>query len=214
MSMQIAFITVDRKPATIFNTLESFAASSSSLRCDLFVGSLERAYLEPIGDIATIVPMPPEIWEKIAPMRTWQRACANFLRALEHQNGDVLLCEDDIAFKPGWTEALQRARQEEPEAIVTLYSTVKFRSTDPPLVKLLHFYGTCGIFVPAKHRKPLASFVTERLGFVKRDAFDELVAEYARDCLFATNPSWIDHVGAVSAISENQGHGRRSAPSF
>jgi hypothetical protein len=228
--MQIAVITCDRTPAYVHETLDSFWKSpgGQGVCAHLFVDGCDGSYLSRYGT-SDMRPtwhhfLDEHEERRIRPYRAHQRACYGFLRALRESDEDILLVEDDVVFHPAWKERLQEMCDVEPHALVTLF-TFHNLATHPHLNHRGHeygkpvlFYGSCALYVPRIHRTSLASFVAERLGVGEYDAFDMLVGKWVDASqdhkLIAILPSVVDHLGAVSAIPENQSHGERRASSF
>lgn len=248
--MQIAVITVQRKPMYLYNTLASLLASHPfhAPWIDVFVGtpefdeiSLRLDHYRELRPSDRVFPheIPAHLWKLIEPLPPKLRAVGNFIAALRSGSCDLMLFEDDILIKPAWIPALYRMRASFlapalPHLFVSLYSHKDLRAqVIPELAPLEHpavilerpvidFYGTLGLFVPAKHRQPLAEAAmvhlqpTDPRPVEQRWPFDEIVKTYVndhRECTLAVSiPSYVDHVGEVSII--NPTHGIRRAPMF
>lgn len=218
--MQVAFISVDRDPPYILDSFRSIRESGYFGEVDIFVGSPSREYLSLLTRKAYIREMTPKMWERIEPMSAVQRAAGNFLQALRSEpDKSILLLEDDVCFKPGWYPALQEAILETPDnSFISLYSARELKQK--PLTKLekpIHFYGTCGFFVPLTRRKQLADYVDKSL-FPGGPSFDDLAVKFINETkntgLYVTVPSYVDHIGSVSSIPSNRNHGPRKSPIF
>lgn len=240
--MQIAVITVQREPMYLWDTLHGLERSLlvtghdvPRRRFDVFIGSPAGAdeIVEQIFVCARPHRVPDDIWTLIEPLPPHLRAVGNFVAALRSGDGDIVLFEDDIVIKPGWLDAIELVREllcNRANTFVSLYSHKDFRRQNAPYQlkfdllnqPIVDFYGTLGLFVPAKHRKPLADTAYQHLlpsdprPVEQRWPFDEIVKMYVNDhpecSLAVTIPSYVDHVGEVSLI--NPTHGPRRAPMF
>ncbi len=224
--MQIAITTVDRGAVNyVADTLASLHATGRWF-VELFVGSPVCQYLVPLleagADAIAIKALPLVAWEVMKRYpEARHRASVNRVRALRSDYCDLLLCEDDIAFAPGWALALELACMANPGAIVGLYSPLAYADPDglgwvdvgmpPPRTQ----YGiTLAMYMPKEHRAPLASFIEAR---VTGAGTDDLVLKYAAVTgtrIIITVPSYVDHRGDVSSIPENADHGPRRSPMF
>lgn len=224
--MQLAVISVAREPSYLDGTLESLRETAPGSLVDLFIGSPNTAYAEHLrGDPDLVMfEMPPEMWQRIEGLKSYQRAAGNFLEALRrpHTGGPVLLIEDDIIFRHGWLDALVQGIHDHPTAIITLYVSPHAHArglpSDVPFAPLapLAFHGSLALYIPYAWRGELAAYIDRELE--AGDApFDDLVSRFIAtySVPFVTSTkSWVDHRGDVSAIFENRDHGIRRSPRF
>lgn len=229
-NLKICINTIDRDPNYVFDTALSLWETLPSAQANLFVGNPNTDYLETLrkDERVHIWRMNQDLWNQIQYFRPWRKRVGTLLSTLQHWSSDesvnLLLCEDDIIFKSGWFEELQLVTKLQPEAFITLYSTMEFSEIDrtkqlKEYSKPIHVFGfgLLGIFVPSVEVKRLTKYVKKRIGpwcISADDLLTEYINEHESAKLFATAPSWIDHRGDVSSIPENQSHGPRRAPSF
>lgn len=225
--MQIAIITTPREPSYVKETIQQIACS------DIVTAEF---IIEAFTDVPSF-----ESWAVKTQTMHWtlqrradalprgyQRACLNFWNALTTGVGDLMLFEDDIAVKPGWQWALEAVRASSAADLVSLYwpdlapfhdevhggpGDFQWREYRKPET----FHGSLGLFVPGKHRYPLAAFIEAQMG-PEMMPFDNLVARWLHTMpevrMVATAEAQVDHRGDVSAITENRDHGPRRSPGW
>jgi hypothetical protein len=245
--MQIAVITVKREPCYIHKTINSLF-STHEQRVTLYIGSPDESDYERYRDdaIVTLRSMPEWLWKDIENLPTRQRAAANFWRALNDpsiDDQDLLIVEDDVAFRQGWYGSLRDAIKviyqygngidrslitlHIPAVVANMLPSITPRELDKmrprPLVRWMTerpvpFYGTLGLYVPKALRLPLADYVRDKINRTdQRWPFDECVKRFieaGKADLFMTTTCWIDHRGDISTIEENQSQGPRRSPFF
>lgn len=200
--MRINLITINRSPNNyIHATLDSLRKSDwkdSGCTVALCAGSDETEYLK--NTEFDIIP-----WREEKPQNPRIGFCMNYVRALRHGFGDVVVLEDDLAFCPSWMFHLNNAIQEIKldRYILTLYSA---RDLSPaPLNRGEHyrsyfapsFFGTQAMYYPESVRYELADFIYSNR---TRSPGDLLIAEWAHtnNCLYSLQGSVVQHMGVVT----------------
>lgn len=141
---------------------------------------------------------------------TGQRIVTNFARMLREMPNDepLVLIEDDIVFRDGWCDALDRAKKacEESDTsyVLTGYAPYVFQGEErvaemSPFGEA--FYGAQFLFIPPTVRESLAAYMVAH----RDQAFgDILIQRWAQDELvpiFAMVPSVAQHMGHVSGAN-------------
>ena len=211
--MQINMTTfAARRRHYLHQTLQSLFASDwaeTNASLNLIMGSSDHSHL---GDYAhhpaiRIVP-----WD-IASLPNLRSNCTlNKIRALRWGDDDTLLiCEDDILFRPNWLAALKPAIEEMGTAdyVLSLIAGKKVlersRFVKGKLwVKRYPTFtltGAQALFYPSKAiRRRVADYLEQHMG---RGCGDHLIGQYARSyaALYATKEMLVKHAGGVSCFA-------------
>ena len=219
--ISVVFSTVDRKPSYLQQTLESFLNTDQMVRqiplVTLVSGSLSEAHLAGIPESGrfSVRRMTAPEWEKIRDMKIHQRALVNYHRCLTLPEGSwrgLLVCEDDVKFRPGFMRMLVDALNEMSEAghtefILACYATHDFdkRPSAPggrtySSYPANRFYGTQAVFYTRNEAAEVAGEL-HTCGVVKYEKpYDLVIQNYARrrPRLFSTRLSLAQHIGRVT----------------
>lgn len=181
--------------------------AETGIPVNLFLGSNDDLYVEQHCNDprVTAVPWP---FGQLSDIRTSLNA--NYIRALSHSPADCgcFVFEDDIEFGRHWLartkDAMDHIEKVHNEYVLSLYMSGGESALCPYLPGQRYkaypknrFYGSQGLYFPARVRGPVSQYCTENC---KRHFTDLLVGEWTsqRDCLYATERSVIQHRGRVS----------------
>lgn len=200
--MRINLITLNRHPNNyINNTIESLKQSDwSEFRycVTLCAGSDDISHIQ--NSEFDILP-----WREETPKEKRVGFCLNYVRALRHGFGDVVILEDDILLCPKWMEELHKAIAEInlDRYVLALYSPINlsnecfdrgkhYRSYFAP-----SFFGTQAMYYPESVRYEIADFIYANR---YRKPGDLLISEWANtnNCLYALQGSVAQHMGKIS----------------
>jgi len=204
--------------ATMDNLLLEYPICGDQILC-LVAGSPVTTHLEqyrPRPGIS-IVEMGPHTWAWIKNNITLHRATWNYYRCLTYppagQRGTLIL-EDDVRFARGWQARLDTTlvaleEQYGSDFILALYapwfSVMEGIRRGQLYVEYPYnkFFGTQGIYYPAKIRQGFARFLRVHGVKANKNHYDILLQQYLREAntpIFATAPCLIQHMGKTSAI--------------
>lgn len=183
--MIVSVLTCDRSPSYLAGTLASLRATAPDVEPRLFRDEWDRG-------------IPPE-----------QRLTLSFRRALLESDGDALIIEDDVEFRPNWPALLDaataklRARHMQPERFfLSLYCPHWLVGDTVARYRERTFFGTQGQFVSDAVRRELADYLDRHRAETTVDALIARWAPSAGVPLLATVPSLVQHVGRVSALGD------------
>ncbi len=242
--MDVAIITTRRQPSYLLQTLHSYYNSSGGSFLDgprIFTDQCDHWPLVPQDQIRHMDNRLQNLSDSLKP--GFKRARLNFLSALLHGYGDIMLFEDDVVIRPDWRGVVALLSKVAP--LVSLYfptyddleeETLAYEAPPPedPFAKIfwsisdaktgpsyrfykrpLQFHGSLGLFVKGSHRWSLVDYLVNHLH--DQLPFDNTVSHWAEKNdvrMVASIPARVDHVGEVSAIPENQDHGPRRSPGW
>lgn len=147
-------------------------------------------------------------------VRLHQRACNNFLRSLTLPTRGyrgLIICEDDLIFRPAWISKLCDSLNEMDQDGLTDFVLSAYSSYDHEQPSLRRgkfyssyyaasFYGSQCLFFTASQVKPIASRVWNRGASTFCEPYDILVNEHCTEAqnLYATRFPLVQHVGFKS----------------
>jgi hypothetical protein len=215
--MRLNMITVDRSPHANYlgSTLSSLARSvwnAQEIPLTLCVGNEKEAYAAGLGyDVLS--------WNGPQFENRWVSFVDNYVRALRHGDGDVIVCEDDLEFAPGWVERLKAGvcelRAYRSRFVLSMYApwhpgwTWRRSGKHHRPYRTSRFFGTQAMFYPADVRLELADYMEEHR---RQKPGDLLISQWCdahnESTLFLLRGSVVQHVGSVST---GLGSGRHRA---
>lgn len=210
--MQINMTTfAGRRVPYLHRTLKSLFESdwaTEDAQLNLILGSEDDSHVREYAGDPRIHIVPWDV-ESIPNLR---RNCTlNKIRALRAGEGEsLLICEDDIDFKPGWFALLQRTAAELAGAdyVLSLFAAAEKLQRAPMLegTALIRHYptgalqGAQALYYPNRAlREKVASYLEENLIMA---CGDELIGICARSqaALYSTKEVLIRHIGATSCF--------------
>lgn len=215
--MHLNMITVDRLPHPNYlgTTLKSLVAGNwnpEEIPLTLCVGNEKESYARSFG--YDVLP-----WDGPPFENRWISFVDNYIRALRHGEGDVIVCEDDLLFTTYWVERLKAGLIElgtaKRQFVLSLYAPRHpgckwfHRAKHYRPYRTSRFFGTQAMCFPASVRYELADYMeTHR----RRLPGDLLISEWcdarSKPTLFVLSGSIVQHVGSVST---GLGSGRHRA---
>lgn len=235
--MQVAIITTPREPVYVLDTIKQVQAGLAQ-GDTLEVFSDDPLHFLDYEERRHVAHrhMPLSLWTIAKERKRFERATLNFLSALKHGTGDIVLFEDDVEVKPDWRFYLQGVIDESKASMVSMYwpDAKPFADSQHAhgyswyeYARPVTFHGSLGLWLSASARSDLAWYIDLGVRAIAESAeqvylapFDNTVAAFLRvpsepaHRLVATLPALVDHRGVVSAIPENASHGLRKSPGF
>jgi hypothetical protein len=225
--VQVAIITTPRDPEYVYETI-------AQIEPTLPAGTTLEVFSDDPTYRVSGVPvrmhwMPESLWAIAKDMKRGQRACLNFLTALQSGWGDIVLFEDDIRVKADWRQYLAGIIGQSGADLVSLYWPEHEHLEDETQHGLgyrwrwykepVTFHGSLGLWVNERARIDLTHLIQSRLSHQKLLPFDNMVAMLLNHHdggheMVAAVPALVDHRGEVSAIPENRDHGMRNSPGY
>jgi len=216
--VKVAVMTCPRRPNYLDRTLHSLFSSEQSQRLwvRVVVDGCNPAYL---GKWKNHPRVSVELLSKeravaMALLPIPRRIGETCFRCLAPSaNEDLLLCQDDVEFSPGWLKATLDSAQEaefrlsnrhigrtklSPDYALALYAPKDLRPNDKPLAayKASQFYGTQAVFVPRQVMSKLVPFFGQARHGGEMD--DMILKRFFIDygiTLHVINPNVVQHIG-------------------
>lgn len=213
--MLVSILTCPRSPTYFHQTLASMIVSdpeSSNLRIRVVVDADDDSHMSAYSHNSRIETV--RIDSTSRQMCPGDRITAGFLLGLQKEpiSEGILLMEDDVVFRDGWTTALRIAMEEASRRstsgkfIVAGYASYHFSSRPISLYPSSKFYGTQCCYVSPHARRDLTEYLRSHIGTAPVDI---LVGRYSSEVgtpIWATVPSLVQHIGTSSAIGSVTHH--------
>ncbi len=229
----LVFITCPRDPAYISATLASaFIADVGIYRFKDIVVAVDAPDLSCVDwlhrhrKIRWVARTTSES-EQIAGFSLHRKGCFSYWRALSLVGQDargIIVCEDDLTFRDGWTvkllESLNELERDQIAAfLLTAYSASNHEKAYLRRGKYyssylaFEFYGTQMMFFPTGEVQPIRKLIWDNGVEAYSEPYDLLIKRRAieRQHLYTTRHSLVQHIGRRST---GLGDGRHQSPSF
>lgn len=225
--MQITFITVKREEENyIFDSVNSLMKEyKDNKNIHIFVGNDDIEYVEQFckEKELNLHFFSGEQIKKCENALVIQKAMLNAVNALSLDlDQDLLFCEDDIVFKDGWLEHLNKLiNMTNNSKIIMLYSSNKYESNNDFIELNSPIPGnqwgtTLCTYFPRSIRKQFHHLLNFNYMNINT-ALDNQMQHFcctATSSIILTNPSYVNHTGAKSSIPENKSCDLRLSPMF
>ncbi len=218
--LSLSVMTCPRKEDYVIQTLDGLIQSDAALlRLQEVVIAVDAETDEHLKQHRnnprfSVALLSPEEAARVENVRLHQRACNNFFRSLTLPRPGykgLLICEDDLIFRPGWIDKLCDSLNEMDQDGLTDFVLSAYSSHDhehPSFRRgtfyssylAASFFGSQCLFFTASQVAPIALRVWNRGANIFCEPYDILVNEHCTEAqnLYATRFPLVQHVGFKS----------------